>query len=169
MDKNDFILGDSGVRQVSETGAMRDRADGKGRFDLITPLLERRLSAVYEKGAAKYSDRNWENGMPMSWLLDSLKRHINAYELICLAAREGKDDLWLVEHGVLPNEDHLAQAVWNLAAMIHFEELGGDNDLKRKPSALDSKPPEFHINKQKKFESEGSTVNWFSRLIGRAK
>lgn len=50
-------------------------------------------------------DRNWEKGIPTSRLVDSAMRHINQF-------REG-----------LRDEDHIAQAIWNLACIIHFEEL----------------------------------------------
>ncbi len=94
----------SGKKDAYKGGATRDRRAGKGRYDLITPLMLRRLAGVYERGAINHGDRNWEKGIPFSRLLDSAMRHINQY-------REG-----------LRDEDHIAQAIWNLAALIHFEE-----------------------------------------------
>lgn len=95
-----------------DTGAIRSDSAGKGRFDLISPVMLRRLAGVYERGAKQKGDRNWEGGFPMSRALDSALRHINQY-------REGYRD-----------EDHLAQAIWNIAAAIHFEELRPEfNDL----------------------------------------
>lgn len=93
-------------------GARRSVSTGKGRFDLISPLALRRLAQVYERGASQKGDRNWENGFPFSRALDSAIRHINQY-------REGYRD-----------EDHLAQAAWNLFAALHFEEVKPEfNDL----------------------------------------
>jgi len=107
-----YITKDSGEREKYESGAVRDKRGGKGRFDLITPIGLRRLAGVYERGAEKYAARNWEKGMPMSRFLDSALRHLNQYA-------EG-----------LRDEDHLAQAAWNVFAMMHFEELRPDlNDL----------------------------------------
>jgi len=96
---------DSGQRQEFQTGSVRDTRDGKGRFDLITPIGLKRLAKHYENGAKKYGDRNWEKGQPLSRYLDSLIRH--AYGLL-----EGKRD-----------EDHAAAIAWNAMAYIHTEEL----------------------------------------------
>ena len=57
---------DSGKRRDFPTGSRRDSREGKGRYDLISPIALRRLALVCERGAAKYGDRNWEKGQPMS-------------------------------------------------------------------------------------------------------
>lgn len=99
---------DDGGKRMSygEGKAMREPSDGKGRYDLITPFGLRRVAKWYELGAKKYADRNWEKGIPFSRCIDSAKRHIDKYVI------------------GMPNEDHLAAAVWNLLAIIHYEELG---------------------------------------------
>lgn len=110
--KDEYILKDSGKREEFQTGMVRDTRTGKGRFDLISPIALRRLAAVYEKGAIKYSPRNWEKGAPMSRFMDSALRHLNQF-------KEGDRD-----------EDHLAQAAWNIFCMLHFSETQPDlNDL----------------------------------------
>ena len=96
-------LQDSGEREPQGTGAVRDTRSGKGRFDLISPHGLFRLARIYELDAEKYEDRNWEKGIAISRCLDSAKRHLNQY------AMGAKD------------EDHLAQAAWNLFAIMHFE------------------------------------------------
>lgn len=90
--------------EVHETGAQRDSREGKGRYDLLPPAAIRRLAGVYERGAKKYAERNWEKGMPLSRCMDSALRHTLQY-------LEGHRD-----------EDHLAQAVFNLMAVIEYEE-----------------------------------------------
>ena len=102
---NKYTLKDSGKREKQKGGAVRDVRSGKGRFDLISPFAEKRLADVYEKGAVKYEERNWERGISISRCLDSAKRHINQYI-------QG-----------LRDEDHIAQAAWNLFAIMHFEEV----------------------------------------------
>ena len=99
-----YAVLDSGKREEFSSGAKRDIREGKGRFDLCSPFALRRWACVNEGGAIKYGDRNHESGMPMTRYLDSALRHINQ-------AIEGKQD-----------EDHLAQALWNLAGAIHTEE-----------------------------------------------
>jgi hypothetical protein len=101
----DYELKDSGHRRTFETGAQRDRPTGKGRYDLISPLATRRLAVIFEKGALKYADRNWEKGMPICQFIDSAKRHLDQY-------LEGRRD-----------EDHLGQAMWNLHCAVHMEEM----------------------------------------------
>src|SRR4030042_1914883 len=107
-----FTLKDSGQRESFDSGMVRDTREGKGRFDLISPIALRRLAVIYEKGAIKYEPRNWEKGAPFSRFMDSALRHLNQY-------KEGRRD-----------EDHLAQAAWNIFCMIHFDETREDlNDL----------------------------------------
>ncbi len=96
---------DSGTRQKFKTGAVRDIQQGKGRFDLISPIFLRSLARHYENGAVKYGDRNWEKGIPIGRFLDSAIRHLNEY-------REG-----------LRDEDHLPASAWNIACIIHVEEM----------------------------------------------
>jgi len=100
-----FGMKDSGKRQKFDTGAVREPTENKGRYDLISPIALKRLAVVYEKGAKKYDDRNWEKGLPLGRYLDSTIRHTQQYI-------EGYKD-----------EDHLAQAAWNLFCVIHTEEM----------------------------------------------
>lgn len=107
MDEEKKAIVDSGERiNYGEGKAIREPATGKGRFDLITPFGLSRLARWYELGAMKYSERNWEKGMPFSRYLDSALRHLNKFTM-------GMDD-----------EDHLAAACWNILAIIHHQEIG---------------------------------------------
>lgn len=112
------ILKDSGKKQEFETGAMRDAREGKGRYDLLPPTAIRRLALIYEKGAQKYGERNWEKGMPVSRFLDSALRHIAEHI-------EGYRD-----------EDHLAQAMWNIAGAMHMEDMVKRGKLDKKLADL---------------------------------
>lgn len=97
------VLPDSGQREQFSTGAVREVQTGKGRYDLITPYGLQRLALHYERGAAKYADRNWEKGIPVSRCFSSAVRHLFQY----LAGDR--------------SEDHLAAAAWNIMAIMHFE------------------------------------------------
>lgn len=99
---------DSGAREDFGTGAKRDTQEGKGRFDLITPVGLFRLARWYELGAKKYSERNWEKGIPVSRCVSSAFRHLAKY----LAGYK--------------DEDHLAAVVWNVFAIMHFERYRPD-------------------------------------------
>jgi hypothetical protein len=117
-----YVLKNSGNNvETCPNGAVREVKTDRGRFDLISPYMEDRLAKWYEAGAKVYGDRNWEKGIPFSSLLCSAKRHLNR-----------------IAKG-LHDEDHEAATVWNIAAMIHFQELGRTdlNDLpKYKAGAL---------------------------------
>ncbi len=112
-------LQDSGQRRKFKTGAVRDRGDLKPRPDLISPHANMREGMINTLGSIKYSVRNWEQGIPISECLASAQRHIEQY-------KRGDTD-----------EDHLAQARWNLGAMIHFEE---EIKAGRLPAELDDMP-----------------------------
>lgn len=87
-----------------ESGAVRGVEETNARFDLITPVGLRRLAETYGEGSLKYSDRNWEKGIEASNLMNHAMTHLNQY-------MSGDR-----------TEDHLAHAVWNLMAIMHFEE-----------------------------------------------
>lgn len=104
-DKFKFDLIDSGIHLKKKSGALREKNEGKGRFDLISPYALLRVARIHEKGSKKYSPRNWEKGMKFSLFVDAALRHVIKYMM-------GMTD-----------EDHLAQAVWNLDCLLHFEAL----------------------------------------------
>jgi len=101
----EYVTKDSGERDEYESGMVRDTRSDKGRYDLVTPIAMRRLAQLYERGAKKYADRNWEKGAPTSRFIDSALRHIFNY-------MEGQRE-----------EDNLASAAWNLFAVMHIEEM----------------------------------------------
>jgi hypothetical protein len=94
---------DSGERRQYDTGAVRDRQRGKGRYDLLPPKAIDRIAKHFENGAVKYGDRNWEKGINLSDFIDSALRHTFKY-------LDGWND-----------EDHLAAAAWNLLCAIQTE------------------------------------------------
>lgn len=101
----DYVTVDTGNTAQFSTGAVRNKSEGKGRYDLLPPAMLRRLAGVYERGAKIYAPQNWRKGMPMSRCLDSAIRHTFQFA-------EG-----------YRNEDHIAQAIFNLAALIEYDEM----------------------------------------------
>lgn len=55
-----YITKDSGKRIKFKSGFNRDIQEGKPRYDLIPPQLLKRLAELYERGAVKYGDNNWQ-------------------------------------------------------------------------------------------------------------
>jgi len=97
-------LNDSGDRSAFGHGALRDRGEMKGRFDLLPASAIARLARHYQRGSLKYFDRNWEKGMPVSIFLDSGLRHLFQY-------LDGDT-----------SEDHLAAAAWNILGAMWTED-----------------------------------------------
>lgn len=120
------IVDDGQVRDTYNDGkgAVRERAEGKGRYDLLPVFATRRLARWYELGAGKYGDRNWEKGIPFSRCIDSCKRHIDKFIM-------GMHD-----------EDHLAAAVWNLMAIMDYQERGMGSSYDDLPHYMDKKETE---------------------------
>jgi len=102
-----------------ETGAQRDDACGKGKPALISPIFIQRLSQLLERGAIKYSERNWEQGMPLCEYINSMMRHTN--KLL-----EGRTE-----------EDHAAAIAFNIMGFIHTKEMIDRGIL---PKKLDNMP-----------------------------
>ena len=86
-------------------GAVRSLDAEATRYDLITPIGLEAVARTCAEGAAKYSDFNWEHGMPVHDLLNHALRHVYRY----LSGDR--------------SEDHLPHAAWNLLAAIHSEKM----------------------------------------------
>lgn len=91
---------------------------GKLRWSLLPFDGIRYLIRVYEHGAQKYADRNWERGQLWSTPYDSLMRHLTAWW------EEGED----YDNGT-PEEPgsglyHMAHVVWNAMALLVFQIRG---------------------------------------------
>lgn len=92
-------------RREYDTGAVRSADCEQTRYDLISPIGLRRLAETYAEGAAKFGQFNWENGMPVTDLLNHAIAHVYKF----LSGDR--------------TEDHLAHAAWNLLGAIHSLEL----------------------------------------------
>lgn len=118
-------------RREYDTGAVRSADCEQTRYDLISPIGLERLARTYAEGAAKFGAFNWENGMPVTDLLNHAIAHI--YKFLSGAR----------------NEDDLGHAAWNILGAIHSLEKwphlnqqwlrGPDCDC---PAAAVTKPPQ---------------------------
>ncbi len=97
------MIKDSGNRQEFKTGAKRDIQLGKGRYDLLPMHALYRVARVFELGAIKYDQENWRKGIPLRRYADSAMRHL------CKFLQGARD------------EDHAAQAAWNILCLIETE------------------------------------------------
>ena len=67
----------SGPVEVAPAATKHDT--GKPRLDLIPPEAIDALGAVLTMGAAKYGDRNWEQGLTYSRVFAAAQRHLWAF------------------------------------------------------------------------------------------
>ena len=135
------MIKDSGEQQSFATGAVRDTAAGKPRYDKIPIKFLRalgeyfkdhdlpencrldlisipfliRFGCHYGNGAKKYAERNWEQGMPRERFKESAWRHF----------------IDLMDN--MTDEDHASAVAFNVAGPVHFDELG-KSDLIDPPS-----------------------------------
>lgn len=79
------------------TGAVRDSAVGKGRYDLMPFAAIHALAQHCERGALHYGERNVDKGIPQHSLIDSAIRHLGQY------IQGDAEDY------------HLVAALWNIA------------------------------------------------------
>lgn len=100
-------MSEEDIRQF-ESGAVRSKDADNTRYDLISPIALRRLAETCAEGAKRYGDHNWLKGMPCSDVMNHCLRHLF---------------LWMSGD---TTEDHLAHSMWNVMALIHFEETRPD-------------------------------------------
>jgi hypothetical protein len=134
---NDNVtIAETEKQEVFNTGAMRDCDEGKIRPDLVSPFAMERLGELLRLGAAQYSERNYERGMPVSRCLASLYRHLIKFQQGCA------------------DEDHLAAVIFNAVAIIHVQEMVKRGVL---PDSLLDMPnytiPTIHQNKDEPLET----------------
>lgn len=85
------------------TGAVRDSAQGKGRYDLLPWGAIHALAQHCERGALHYGERNVDKGIPQHSFIDSGLRHLSMYT-------QGDAE-----------DHHLVAALWNIAWALEQE------------------------------------------------
>ena len=98
----DTRKGENKMREFN-TGAVRDDATGKGRYDLLPWGAIHALAQHCERGALHYGERNVDKGIPQHSLIDSGLRHLGQY----------------IQGDAEPH--HLVAALWNIAWAVEQE------------------------------------------------
>jgi hypothetical protein len=108
------------------TGAKREKLN-KLRYDLMPALeVNEAYARVANFGCEKYTADNWQLGLPMVQLSDSLQRHLWAW-----LKGENTDK----ESGL----SHLDHVLWNAVALVYNEENKlCDNRIKTRLKDLDN-------------------------------
>jgi len=73
---NMTIKKESGKNRKFNTGAEKQHSEGKGTPVLFPGDAYMEVCKHFEAGAKHYEARNWEKGIPLSELINSLERHI---------------------------------------------------------------------------------------------
>ena len=124
----------------TETGAVRE-ALGLPYTRHIPLEAVAAAAASLEYGAKKYSDRNWEKGLPWQQMIDSLKRHVEDFE-------RGHD----YDNGVDGSDLHQVCMIMASAMMLSASVIRGigidDRLLATDDQALSSKECAKFIKKQ---------------------
>jgi len=113
---------DSGDRTTFATGAQRDRLWGKGKPSLVPSWVVWLVSRIYEDGAKKYSNRNWEKGMSLGNYIDSAERHLAKLK------------------AGLRDEPHASQVIWNMIGYVFTALL---IKMGKRPNELNDMPDQF--------------------------
>jgi len=112
-------------------GAVKDDKD-KVRMDLLPMDVITSLSRTYTEGAAKYEDRNWENGWRYGRAYAALLRHLTLWWC-------GEDNDPIHPHG-----HHLDAVIFNAIALRAFTLRGvGEDDRPKSPGL---KVPEMYTD-----------------------
>lgn len=112
-----------------KSGAVRSSDTDGVRFDLVSPIGLEAVARAAAEGAEKYSDYNWEQGMPVNDLLNHVLRHINEF----LSGDR--------------QEDHLGHAAWGCMAACHSMELWPELNINLREHGC--RPPQMKTDSQK--------------------
>ncbi len=111
---NNKIKEVDGPKREFSTGAEKQTAEGKGTPVLVPGDAVLEIAKHFEGGAKIYGARNWEKGIPLSELLNSLERHLQQEKMGLTDEPHARALAWnavvylatklRIEAGILPAE-----------------------------------------------------------------
>lgn len=111
---SDEIKKEDGPKREFSTGAESQASSGKGTPVLVPGDAIIDVAKHFEKGADIYGARNWEKGIPLSELLNSLERHLQQEKMGMTDEPHARALAWRalvylatklrIENGLLPAE-----------------------------------------------------------------
>lgn len=105
---------------VKQDGGGLRSDEGKPRYDLIPPEFMDALAIHYAQGSKKYSERNWERGMPWSKCFGPLMRHAWAW----MRGETFDADPKLPDY----HAHHMVAVAWNAIALYVYDVRKAGND-----------------------------------------
>lgn len=111
---SDTIKVVDGPKREFSTGAEKQDASGKGTPVLVPGDAILAVAKHFENGASIYGARNWEKGIPLSEILNSLERHLQQEKMGLTEEPHARALAWnaivylatklRIEAGILPAE-----------------------------------------------------------------
>ncbi len=108
------IKREAGPNREFSTGAEKQIAEGKGTPVLVPGDAILEIAKHFEGGALIYGARNWEKGIPLSEILNSLERHLQQEKMGLTDEPHARALTWnaivylatkiRIERGLLPKE-----------------------------------------------------------------
>jgi hypothetical protein len=108
------IKKESDENRKFNTGAEKQHSEGKGTPVLFPGDAYIEVCKHFEDGAKHYDARNWEQGIPLSELINSLERHIADEKMADTSERHDRAMAWnaiaylatkiRIQRGLLPKE-----------------------------------------------------------------
>ena len=130
-----MIKKEEGKKRTFSTGADKQNVEGKGAPVLFPPDAYLEISKHFEEGAALHGDRNWEKGIPLSELLNSLERHIQQEKMGLTDESHDRALAWnavvylatklRIKAGVLPQELADVPAIYATELVAECEHCKG--------------------------------------------
>lgn len=109
-----MIREEFGKKREFSTGAKKQAASGKGTPVLVPGDAILDVAKHFEDGADHYGARNWEQGIPLSELLNSLERHLQQLKMGMTDESHDRAMAWnaivylatklRIKNGLLPKE-----------------------------------------------------------------
>lgn len=140
-------------KRKSVTGAKRQNDSGKGLPILCSPIVDTMLAQHMQGGVeAGYDARNWELGLPLGDILNSVERHLKAI-------KEGRTD-----------ENHVLAVYWNMHIFIHTKEMIRRGILPKELDDLVSYipitcPTHGEVSVKPKIDCDICTMVWENRKL----
>lgn len=125
--------------QVAKEGIKKD--EGKPRFELLDYQVLEAVSRILTKGAEKYDDRNWENGINYGRVYGAALRHLSAFWTVYLNKSDG------INHAD-GNESHLDHAITELMFLSAYEKRGMKQFDDRPGKSISDIPTDLHDLRQ---------------------
>jgi len=133
-----MIKKEQGEKREFSTGAQKQNAEGKGTPVLFPPDAYIDMSKHFEAGAELHGSRNWEKGIPLSEIINSLERHIAQEKMGLTDERHDRAIAW--------------NAIVYLATKLRIEAGILPKELDDIPKIYDNKPVEKEQEQKQEFE-----------------